>query len=68
MPGDMTWMKERYADLESKSLLWQPPTLESANVPRCTMDGKPTIMLSANNYLNLTTHPKVVQAPIDATL
>ncbi|MGB0265921.1 MAG: aminotransferase class I/II-fold pyridoxal phosphate-dependent enzyme [Candidatus Poseidoniaceae archaeon] len=68
MPGDMTWMKERYADLESKSLLWQPPTLESANVPRCTMDGKPTIMLSANNYLNLTTHPKVVQATIDATL
>ena len=24
-------------------------------------------MLSANNYLNLTTHPKVVQASIDAT-
>lgn len=68
MPGDMTWMKERYGELESKSLLWQPPTLETANAPRCTMDGKPTIMLSANNYLNLTTHPKVVQATIDATL
>ena len=64
----MTWMKERYSELESKSLLWQPPTLETANEPRCTMDGKPTIMLSANNYLNLTTHPKVVQATIDATL
>ena len=34
---------------------------------RCTMDGKPTIMLSANNYLNLTTHPKVVEASIAAT-
>jgi glycine C-acetyltransferase len=31
------------------------------------MDGKPTIMLSANNYLNLTTHPKVKQAMLDAT-
>ena len=31
------------------------------------MEGKPTIMLSANNYLNLTTHPKVVQAMVDAT-
>ena len=30
------------------------------------MDGKPTIMLSANNYLNLTTHPKVVEASIAA--
>jgi glycine C-acetyltransferase len=31
------------------------------------MDGKPTIMLSANNYLNLTTHPRVVEAAIEAT-
>ena len=31
------------------------------------MDGKNTIMLSANNYLNLTTHPKVVEAMIEAT-
>ena len=31
------------------------------------MEGKPTIMLSANNYLNLTTHPKVVKAMVDAT-
>jgi glycine C-acetyltransferase len=31
------------------------------------MDGKEIIMLSSNNYLNLTTHPKVVQASIDAT-
>ena len=67
MPGDMSWMKERYEQLSSQSLLWEPPTLESSNVPRCTMDGKPTIMLSANNYLNLTTHPKVVDAMISAT-
>ena len=67
MAGDLSWMEERYAQLEEQSLLWQPPTLESANTPRCTMDGKPTIMLSANNYLNLTTHPKVVDAAIEAT-
>lgn len=67
MPGNTMWMDERYRHLEEQSLLWEPPTLESANQPRCTMDGKPTIMLSANNYLNLTTHPKVMQAMIDAT-
>ena len=62
MPGDMSWMKARYDELNEKSLLWEPPTLEGPNVPRCQMDGRPTIMLSANNYLNLTTHPKVVAA------
>ena len=67
MPGDMTWMKQRFDELNEKSLLWEPPTLEGPNQPRCTMEGKPTIMLSANNYLNLTTHPKVVQAMVDAT-
>ena len=63
----MSWMEERYRELSDQSLLWEPPTLESPNQPRCDMDGKPTIMLSANNYLNLTTHPKVMGAMIDAT-
>ncbi len=63
----MSWMKERYVELSNQSLLWEPPTLESPNQPRCNMDGKPTIMLSANNYLNLTTHPKVMNAMIEAT-
>lgn len=67
MPGDMSWMEARYQELSEQSLLWEPPTLESPNQPRCNMDGKPTIMLSANNYLNLTTHPKVVNAMIEAT-
>lgn len=59
-------MEDRYEELKGNSLLWQPPTLETANTPRCVIDGKPTIMLSANNYLNLTTHPKVVNASIEA--
>lgn len=63
----MSWMEARYQALSEQSLLWEPPTLESPNQPRCDMDGKPTIMLSANNYLNLTTHPKVMNAMIDAT-
>ena len=66
MAGDLTWMEDRYEELKGNSLLWQPPTLETANTQRCVIDGKPTIMLSANNYLNLTTHPKVVNASIEA--
>lgn len=60
-------MKKRFDDLKGQGLEWNPPTLQSANQPRVTMDGRSTIMLSANNYLNLTNHPSVVQAMIDAT-
>lgn len=67
MAGDLSWMDARFRELDEQSLLWQPPTLEGSNSARCIMDGKPTIMLSANNYLNLTTHPRVVEAAIEAT-
>ena len=67
MARDIPWMRERFEALESQNLLWEPPTLESASTPSCTVDGKEMIMLSANNYLNLTTHPKVVAASIAAT-
>ena len=67
MPGDTSWMDERFRELSAQNLQWDPPTLESASTPRCRMDGEAMIMLSANNYLNLTTHPRVVAAMIDAT-
>jgi len=67
MATDLSWMKERHEKLLETGLAWEPPTLESANSPRCTIDGKEMIMLSSNNYLNLTTHPKVVDAAIEAT-
>lgn len=67
MAKDLDWMRERYEKLVSSGLNWDPPTLESANAPRVSIDGKESIMLSANNYLNLSTHPKVVEASIEAT-
>jgi glycine C-acetyltransferase len=67
MARDIPWMRERFETLKSQNLLWEPPTLESASTPSCTVDGKEMIMLSANNYLNLTTHPKVIAAAVEAT-
>ena len=61
------WMAERYEELVAGGLNWEPPTLESASEPECIVDGQRMIMLSANNYLNLTTHPKVIAAMIEAT-
>jgi len=67
MAVDLSWMAARNEELKSDGLAWDPPTLESANKPKCMIDGKEMIMLSANNYLNLTTHPKVIEASIEAT-
>ncbi|MDP6563175.1 MAG: aminotransferase class I/II-fold pyridoxal phosphate-dependent enzyme, partial [Candidatus Thalassarchaeum sp.] len=59
--------RERFEELQSQNLQWEPPTLESASTPSCQVDGKEMLMLSANNYLNLTTHPKVIAASVAAT-
>ena len=67
MAADLSWMRERYEELRSQGLDWDPPALQSASKPRCMIDGQEMIMLSANNYLNLATHPKVVEASIEAT-
>ena len=67
MAREHRWMAERYEELVAAGLNWEPPTLESASEPECTVDGQRMIMLSANNYLNLTTHPKVMAAMVEAT-
>tara|TARA_B100001175_G_C19513044_1_gene645212 strand:- start:1878 stop:3035 length:1158 start_codon:yes stop_codon:yes gene_type:complete len=60
-------MSKRLEQLKAEDLDWNPPILESASSARCKVEGKDMIMLSANNYLNLTTHPRVVEAVLDAT-
>ena len=40
--------------------------LESASAAECRFDGKDVINLASNNYLGLTTHPKLQQAAIAA--
>lgn len=67
MARDIPWMRERFKELKTQNLQWEPPTLESASTPSCQVDGKEMLMLSANNYLNLTTHPKVIAASVAAT-
>jgi len=61
------YMGEEYQRLVHESLNWELKELQSPNEPVCTIDGREVIMLCANNYLNLATHPKLVKATIDAT-
>src|SRR6266852_4988519 len=41
--------------------------LESASAAESKFDGQEVINLASNNYLGLTTHPKLVEAALDAT-
>ena len=56
MSVDLSWMKDGIHNLRNQGLEWNPPTLEGASQPRCIIDGKEMLMLSSNNYLNLTMH------------
>ena len=67
MADRLGWMRTHHQDLVDRGLNWSPPVLGSANLPVSTVNDRATYMLSANNYLNLTTHPKVKRAMIEAT-
>ena len=41
-------------------------TIQSAQDPEVVLDGKRMIMVGSNNYLGLTSHPKVKEAAIEA--
>lgn len=58
---------EEYERLVREGLSWEPRELQSASGPVCTVDGREVVMLCSNNYLNLSTHPQVVQAMVEAT-
>ncbi len=61
------YFREEYERLVRENLNWELRVLQSACEPVCMVDGRKVIMMCANNYLNLATHPKVVNAMVEAT-
>jgi len=57
-----SYLEGEIRTLKSKGLFRMPRVLQSAAGARVRMDGRDIIQLSSNNYLGLTTHPKVVAA------
>ncbi len=53
-------------DLRAKGLYRRLRVVESEQKSRCTIDGREVITLSSNNYLGLTTHPRLRRAAIEA--
>jgi len=63
----ISYMSEEYKRLKEQGLTWEPRELQSASRPVAAVDGREVIVLCSNNYLNLSTHPKVVEAMVEAT-
>lgn len=60
------WMKEEYQKLVDQSLNWQIRELQGPSTPKAKIDGRDVIMLCSNNYLNLSNHPKLKAAALEA--
>ncbi|MBD3406941.1 MAG: aminotransferase class I/II-fold pyridoxal phosphate-dependent enzyme [Candidatus Lokiarchaeota archaeon] len=60
------WMKEEYQKLVEQNLDWKIRELQGPSTPKATVDGDEVIMLCSNNYLNLSNHPKLKEAAIEA--
>jgi glycine C-acetyltransferase len=63
----LQYLHDALEDLKSKHLYFRLKILEGEQKPIAVFDGKEVINLSSNNYLGLTTHPKLRRAAIDAT-
>src|SRR5919198_1260462 len=63
----LSYLAEHLNDLKKKGTHFRLRVLEDEQAPVGTFDGKKVINLASNNYLGLTTHPKLRQAAIEAT-
>src|SRR6059036_2896461 len=63
----LSYLTEQLNDLKRKGTYFRLRVLEDEQAPVCTFDGKRVINLASNNYLGLTTHPRLREAALEAT-
>jgi glycine C-acetyltransferase len=62
----LAYLADELDELRRQSLYRPLRVMSGAQEPHTTMDGRPVISLSSNNYLGLTTHPRLVEAAVQA--
>jgi len=63
----LSYLGDQLNELKTKGTHFRLRVLEDEQAPVCTFDGKKVINLASNNYLGLTTHPKLREAALEAT-
>src|SRR3989442_1811416 len=63
----LSYRGDQLNELKTKGTHFRLRVLEDEQAPVCTFDGKKVINLASNNYLGLTTHPKLREAALEAT-
>ena len=63
----LSYLTEQINQLKQKGTHFKLRVLQDEQEPVCTFDGKEVVNLASNNYLGLTTHPKLREAAIAAT-
>ena len=61
------WLDAECADLEQTGLRRHLRTVMNAPTGTINLDGRDVVLLGSNNYLGLSTHPKVIDAAVEAT-
>jgi glycine C-acetyltransferase len=62
----LAYLATEVDELRANSLYRPLRIVTGAQQVRTTVDGRPVISLSSNNYLGLTTHPRLIGAALDA--
>src|SRR5437588_9942388 len=62
----LSYLHDQLAKWRSEGTYQHLRILESATAPQSRFDGKQVINLASNNYLGLTTHPKLREAALQA--
>src|SRR5204862_5916562 len=63
----LDYLSRELDSLKAQGLYRRLRVLEDEQKPKATFDHRTVVNLSSNNYLGLTTHPKLRQAALDAT-
>jgi glycine C-acetyltransferase len=66
MRNPTKFLRDEYQELVEKALDWRLKTLSGPSEPVSTVDDRKVIVLCSNNYLGLTTHPRLKKATLEA--
>jgi glycine C-acetyltransferase len=65
--AQLSYLTDQLDDLKARGTYFKLRVLDDEQDAVCTYDGKRVINLASNNYLGLTTHPRLREAALEAT-